>query len=175
MVRALSPMPAVLGLTLALGQALAPGPARAAWLCVGTTMPFMMTLDGATARFDYLGDGRFGIDPPVTEAIGASSLHDLVTRRARLAFVLSPETCRALRATLPVRIDIGIPRNGTLSVQQGCCLWRDIASSTLPGTAPDPAAGPGRSDQGTVPQPVTIACAHPPGPTGPLPSAARCD
>ena len=99
---------------------------KAAWLCVGTSLPFQMTLDSDRARFDYLGDGRFGIDPPVTQDIGASSLHDLVTRRSRLAFVLAPETCRALRATLPVRIDIAIPRNGGVVVHQGCCIWRDI-------------------------------------------------
>lgn len=113
-------------LPFALALALSGVPAQAAWLCVGTTLPFQMTLDGDRARFDYLGDGRFGIDPPVTQEIGASSLHDLVTRRARLAFVLAPETCPALRATLPVRIDIAIPRNGGLVVHRGCCLWRDI-------------------------------------------------
>jgi hypothetical protein len=116
--------PALFSLVLAL--AAAPLPASAAWLCVGTTLPFQMTLDVDRARFDYLGDGRFGIDPPVTQEIGASSLHEIVTRRTRLAFVLAPETCPALRATLPVRIDIAIPRNGGLVVHQGCCLWREI-------------------------------------------------
>jgi len=116
----------VVHLTLGLALALVGAPAQAAWLCVGTTLPFQMTLDGDRARFDYLGDGRFGIDPPVTQDIGASSLHDLVTRRTRLAFVLAPETCSALRATLPVRIDIAIPRNGRTIVHTGCCLWRDI-------------------------------------------------
>jgi hypothetical protein len=113
----------VLSVLAIVGSAL---PVQAAWLCVGTSLPFQMTLDGARARFDYLGDGRFGVDPPVPRDIGPSSLHDLVTRRSRLAFLLVPQDCAALRATLPVRIDIAIPRNGEVVIHRGCCLWRDL-------------------------------------------------
>ena len=112
-------------LVLAAAFCLAALPARADrpdWLWLGTNPGFMMTIRGATATFDYLGDGQYGLEPPVPrDRPDFASRHELVTSRERFGLFLERRSCRVIGADLPVAIEIAIPTSAGIRPMTGCC------------------------------------------------------
>jgi len=95
---------------------------RADWLCLGTEPGFMMTISGGAATFDYLGDGVYGMEPPVPSTPPeAASRHDLVTGRQRITVFLEHRACQVLGTRLDVAIEIAIPTSIGLRPMTGCC------------------------------------------------------
>lgn len=101
-------------------------PAAAQLLCMGTSPGFLMTIDGGTARFDYLGDGEFELLPPVAEdeVLRSTRTHVLLTAGGRIPVVLQQRRCPVLSITTPVSVEMLVDTDGGSSVFSGCCLLR---------------------------------------------------
>lgn len=93
-------------------------------LCLGTAPGFMMAIEGSEATFDYLGDGRYGFEPPLTAAPQGFATHSLVTARERWPVYLEARACRVIRATLDISIEIAVPTSAGARPLRGCCLWK---------------------------------------------------
>ena len=91
-------------------------------LCLGTHPGFMMTIDGARVRFDYLGDGLFSLDPPLERGQDYAR-HTLVTSRERWPVYFERRDCRVLRATLSTTVEIAVPTSAGTRPMTGCCKW----------------------------------------------------
>lgn len=94
-------------------------------LCLGTRPGWMMTIETDTVAFDYLGDGRYALDPPLESRDFGFRTHDLVTARERWPVYLETRTCPSLRIMLPVSIEIAVPSSAGRLPMRGCCKWKD--------------------------------------------------
>lgn len=91
--------------------------------CMGTGPGFLMTIDGGTAMLDYLGDGRFGFDPPLAPGEITYSRHELVTMRERWDVYLTSRACPLLGAEFDVTVEIAVPTSAGRLPLVGCCTW----------------------------------------------------
>lgn len=110
---------------LALGLAALPAAATAeTLLCLGTRPGFMMVIEADVVAFDYLGDGRYTLDPPVAAPGFGFASHELVTMRERWDLYLEERSCKVMRATLPVTLEISVPTSAGDRPLTGCCKWQ---------------------------------------------------
>jgi hypothetical protein len=93
-------------------------------LCLGTAPGFMMVIEDTEVAFDYLGDGRFVLEPPLQSAPQGFATHSLVTARDRWPVYLETRSCRVANATLDVSIEIAVPTSDGARPLIGCCLWK---------------------------------------------------
>lgn len=97
-------------------------PANAATLhCLAGPPGVMLTLSGDVARLDYLGDGRFALDPPLDRPPEGFSRHAIDTAGGALPVFLSRERCRIFGLDLPFSVELGIPTDEGRSPVTGCC------------------------------------------------------
>ncbi len=94
-------------------------------LCLGTRPGWMMTIEDDTVAFDYLGDGRYTLDPGLAGRADGFSSHDLITARERWPVFLENRACRVVRATLPISIEVAVPSSAGRLPLRGCCKWQD--------------------------------------------------
>jgi hypothetical protein len=107
----------------------AQGPATPPLLCLGTAPRFVLAVRpdgarGATATFDYLGDGSFSFAPPPRPGLVASR-HALATAGGPLPVALEARACPALGVDFPITLRIEIQAGGGTTTFLGCCLWQD--------------------------------------------------
>ncbi|MEL6168422.1 MAG: hypothetical protein AAFR35_07000 [Pseudomonadota bacterium] len=91
--------------------------------CVGTGPGFLMTIEEDAVAFDYLGDGSYGLDPPLSSRDFNFARHNLVTAQETWPVFIEHRQCTALDATLPVSIEIAVPTSAGDAPLQGCCVW----------------------------------------------------
>jgi hypothetical protein len=117
----MSQIPAALSVLLTLAQ-----PAMAdRLLCLGTGPGFMLDLDGATARLDYLGDGIFPLSPDLSLPRDAVARFEIGTHGGPVPVFVEPAECRILGATLAFRVEIGIETSRSGQPMTGCCREAD--------------------------------------------------
>lgn len=95
-------------------------------LCLGTYPGFMMTATSTQATFDYLGDGRFGIEPAIQAPGFGYATHSLVTARERWPIYFTEERCEVIGVTLPVSVEVAVPTSAGVRPLQGCCRWHAL-------------------------------------------------
>jgi hypothetical protein len=113
-------------LAAVLAGVLAAGAARAeavSLVCVGLAPRFALSVTGAAVRFDYLGDGTFRLEPPLTVPRVVYQRFSLITRRQTWPVVLEERACRIRSLSFPMRIELRAPSNGATRSFFGCCLW----------------------------------------------------
>lgn len=92
--------------------------------CLGTGPGFMLVLEGETARFDYLGDGVFGLSPPLSEtaALPGFAQFALETSAGPLPVYVERRACPSLFGlVLPFSVEIGIQSSQGRLPMFGCC------------------------------------------------------
>lgn len=94
-------------------------------LCLGQNAPFMFDGTGDAARFDYLGDGTFEIDPPLPARRDDFSRHELVTLAKRLPLYLDTTPCRMFGRDMGQRIEIVVRSAAGPKPLAGCCIWKE--------------------------------------------------
>ncbi|MDG4648805.1 hypothetical protein P6F26_10150 [Roseibacterium sp. SDUM158017] len=109
-----------------LAAALFPAPLAGAELhCLGTGPGFMLVIDGGTARFDYLGDGVFDLEPAVTLPLDGVRRTDLRTHGGAVPLFLEEAACPIFGIELDYRVEIGIQTSEGLRPMFGCCREAD--------------------------------------------------
>ncbi len=114
----------ILGLTLTALIALPATVWGDTLLCLGTRPGFMMVIETDSVAFDYLGDGRYTLDPPLQGPGFGFATHELVTMRERWDVFLEERSCEVIRATLPVTLEIAVPTSAGDRPLSGCCKWQ---------------------------------------------------
>lgn len=101
-------------------------PASAELLCVGTDPHFLMTIDQGGVAFDYLGDGRFTLIPPVdeSEVLRSTRTHILETDQGNLPLLIKPEACPVLTSETALSLEILVITSEGPRSFHGCCLIR---------------------------------------------------
>ena len=89
--------------------------------CLGRTPAFMMILDGTEARFDYLGDGVFELEPAFTLPQGGVRRVTLSTFGGPLPVFVERRACLAFGATLDFTVEIGVQTSQGMQPMVGCC------------------------------------------------------
>lgn len=109
-------------LTLLLALSGLGGTASAAGLhCLGRAPAFMMILDGDEARFDYLGDGVFELQPAFTLPETGLTRLTLSTYGGPLPVYVERRACLAFGATLDFTVEIGVQTSQGMQPMVGCC------------------------------------------------------
>ncbi|ROU04184.1 hypothetical protein [Histidinibacterium lentulum] len=94
--------------------------------CLGSRPGFMFSVEaGDVVRFDYLGDGQFGLDPALTDRFEGFRGFELVTARERWDLWLETRACRIIGIDLPLSLEIAVPSSGGLRPLTACCRWVD--------------------------------------------------
>lgn len=94
--------------------------------CLGTRPGFLFTVEaGDTVRFDYLGDGRFGLEPALSDRFEGFRGYTLVTSRERWDLWLETRSCRVIGIDLPLTLEIAVPSSAGLRPLTACCRWAD--------------------------------------------------
>lgn len=108
--------------SIAVLLALLPAPTHAVGLlCLGTDPGFMMVVTDDEASLDYLGDGRFSVDPALPAPLLAYSRHSLTTAGGPLPVFIERRACQVAGIELPFVVELGLPSNGALRPARGCC------------------------------------------------------
>ncbi len=94
-------------------------------LCLGIAPRFALTVQSDVVTFDYLGDGTFRLDPPLTSSDVVYQRHSLITRRQVWPVVLEKRDCGIRNLDFPMRMELRAPVNGATQSFFGCCLWAD--------------------------------------------------
>ena len=89
--------------------------------CLGRDPLFMLVMEGETARFDYLGDGVFDLNPPVLGPLGDFTQTDLMAAGGPVPIFIERRTCEAMGVSLPFAVEIGIPAFAGQRPATGCC------------------------------------------------------
>jgi hypothetical protein len=89
--------------------------------CLGRAPAFMMILDGDEARFDYLGDGVFELEPAFTLPQGGVTRLTLSTFGGPLPVYVERRACLAFGATLDFTVEIGVQTSQGMQPMVGCC------------------------------------------------------
>ena len=84
-----------------------------------------MIEDADIVSFDYLGDGRFRLDPPLPAEGAGFSRHELVTASERWPIFIETRACPILGGTLDITMEIAVPSSAGQLPLQACCKWRD--------------------------------------------------
>ena len=108
---------------LALMLALVPPAANAVELqCLGRDPFFMMVLSEETATFDYLGDGVFDLDVPLSAPLGDFTQTALMTAGGPVPVFIERRSCDSMMGvSLPFAVEIGIPAFAGQRPANGCC------------------------------------------------------
>ena len=89
--------------------------------CLGRAPAFMLILDEAEARFDYLGDGVFDLDPAFTvPEVGMTRL-TLSTFGGPLPVFIERRACQAFGTVLDFTVEIGVQTSQGMQPMIGCC------------------------------------------------------
>lgn len=86
----------------------------------------MLDAAGSEVRFDYLGDGTFRLEPPLTQAGSLASRHELVAAAARMPMFLSRTPCQIAGVTLPETVEVVVRSASGPRTMSGCCLRRPV-------------------------------------------------
>jgi len=89
--------------------------------CLGRAPPFMMILDGAEARFDYLGDGTFALAPAFTLPDTGLTRLTLTTYGGPLPVFVERRACPVFGTTLDFTVEIGVQTSQGMQPMVGCC------------------------------------------------------
>lgn len=89
--------------------------------CLGRSPAFMLAIDGAEARFDYLGDGVFELDPPFTLPETGMTRLTLSTYGGPLPVFVERRACQAFGAVLDFTVEIGVQTSQGMQPMIGCC------------------------------------------------------
>jgi hypothetical protein len=101
-------------------------PAPAAELhCLGLSPGFMLVLEDATARFDYLGDGVFSVTPPLALPLDGLTRLELAAHGGPVPVFLERAPCPMFGAELAFRVEIGIQTSRGMQPMFGCCREAD--------------------------------------------------
>lgn len=103
-------------------------PSAGRLLCLGTAPGFMFTATQDEVTFDYLGDGQYTLDPPLSGPPDGFGQHTLVTARERWPVYIERRACTVARATLEHVIEISVPTSAGRRPLKGCCLWKPAPS-----------------------------------------------
>jgi hypothetical protein len=89
--------------------------------CLGRNPGFMLAIDGETARFDYLGDGVFEIEPSFTLPEAGMTRVTLSTYGGPLPVFVERRACQAFGTLLDFTVEIGVQTSQGLRPLIGCC------------------------------------------------------
>jgi len=91
--------------------------------CLGLEPRFGLVLYEDTARFDYLGDGTFALDPPLAAPLAAFTRVDLLSGGGPIPIFLERRACPSLAGVdLDYTLEIGLPAFSGQRPASGCCL-----------------------------------------------------
>lgn len=115
--------------TLCLCLSLA-APLRATELhCIGTDRFFNLLMIDDEARFDYLGDGRFDLAPPLPQELPDFLRFSLMTYGGPIPVYLERTACPVEIGTtvlqLEFRVELGIDSSIGIQPMRGCCLLEE--------------------------------------------------
>jgi hypothetical protein len=82
----------------------------------------MLSIDGDTARFDYLGDGVFDLEPSFTLPQAGMTRLTLSTYGGPLPVFVERRACQAFGTVLDFTVEIGVQTSQGLQPLIGCCL-----------------------------------------------------
>jgi hypothetical protein len=82
---------------------------------------FMMVIDGDEARFDYLGDGVFDLDPAFTLPETGMTRLTLSTFGGPLPVFVERRACQAFGTVLDFTVEIGVQTSQGMQPMIGCC------------------------------------------------------
>ena len=89
--------------------------------CLGRSPGFMMILNENEARFDYLGDGVFDLNPALSlPEIGMTRL-TLTTYGGPLPVYVERRGCQAFGTVLDFTVEIGVQTSQGMQPMIGCC------------------------------------------------------
>jgi hypothetical protein len=89
--------------------------------CLGRDPGFMLVIEGAEARFDYLGDGVFDLSPALTlPEVGMTRL-TLSTYGGPLPVFVERRACQAFGTVLDFTVEIGVQTSQGMQPMIGCC------------------------------------------------------
>jgi len=108
---------------LAVGATLATtSPAASDGLhCLGQSPGFMLVIDDAEARFDYLGDGVFEIAPALSLPDVGMTRMELSTFGGPLPVFVERRACQAFGTVLDFTVEIGVQTSQGMQPMIGCC------------------------------------------------------
>jgi hypothetical protein len=82
----------------------------------------MMVIDGDdSARFDYLGDGVFDLDPAFDPARDGMTRLTLSTFGGPLPVFVERRACQAFGTVLDFTVEIGVQTSQGMQPMIGCC------------------------------------------------------
>lgn len=93
-------------------------------MCLGQQPRFTMMIEADRVAFDFLGDGEFGLAPPLASRDFAIARHDLKTSGAVWPMVLETRPCAALGMRFPVVMQILPPEASDGASYLACCIWQ---------------------------------------------------
>jgi hypothetical protein len=109
-------------LTLITAATIAATPALSDGLhCLGRSPGFMMVIDGDEARFDYLGDGVFDLDPAFELPETGMMRLTLSTFGGPLPMFVERRACQAFGTVLDFTVEIGVQTSQGMQPMIGCC------------------------------------------------------
>ena len=89
--------------------------------CLGRSPAFMMVIEDAEARFDYLGDGVFDVSPALTLPENGVTRLTLSTYGGPLPVFVERRLCMAFGAQLDFTVEIGVQTSRGMQPMIGCC------------------------------------------------------
>ena len=89
--------------------------------CLGRSPAFMMVIDGDEARFDYLGDGVFDLDPAFSLPETGMTRLTLSTYGGPLPVFVERRACQAFGTVLDFTVEIGVQTSQGMQPMFGCC------------------------------------------------------
>jgi hypothetical protein len=89
--------------------------------CLGRDPPFMMVIEDDSARFDYLGDGLFDLDPALTLPETGVTRLTLSTFGGPLPVYVERRACLAFGTVLDFTVEIGVQTSQGMQPMIGCC------------------------------------------------------
>ena len=92
-------------------------------LCLGKRPSFLITMTEATATFDYLGDGVFRLDPPLSRAT-ATEPRALFSSRTEFPMFVDRRACEVRQLDMPITIRLIVPTSSGPRLFAGCCIWK---------------------------------------------------
>lgn len=89
--------------------------------CLGQSPGFMLIIEDAEARFDYLGDGVFDITPALSLPEMGMTRMELSTFGGPLPVFVERRACQAFGTVLDFTVEIGVQTSQGMQPMIGCC------------------------------------------------------